>query len=102
VHHDRFYAVGGFPKIPLMENFAASRKLLHHGQPACLYERVVPSAPRWERHGVARTVLRVWQLRALFHGVRSGSSVFPMATGRESNEPDLRQVRVAVLVKAHR
>jgi len=66
VRHDLFRAVGGFPDIPLMEDIALSRRLLRHGRPACLREQVVTSARRWERHGVWRTILLMWRLRASY------------------------------------
>lgn len=66
VRHDIFRAIGGFPDIPLMEDIAMSRLLLRHGQPACLRERVTTSARRWERHGVLRTILLMWRLRAAY------------------------------------
>jgi rSAM/selenodomain-associated transferase 2 len=66
IGHDLFHALGGFPDIPLMEDIALSRTLLRHGRPACLHEQVVTSARRWERDGVARTVLRMWHLRSAY------------------------------------
>lgn len=66
VRHDLFRSVGGFPEIALMEDIALSRLLKRHGPPACLPERVVTSARRWERHGVLRTILLMWRLRAAY------------------------------------
>jgi rSAM/selenodomain-associated transferase 2 len=66
VRHDLFRAIGGFPDIPLMEDVALSRSLRRHGPPACLRERVSTSARRWERHGVLRTILLMWRLRAAY------------------------------------
>lgn len=66
VRHDLFCAIGGFPDIPLMEDIAISRLLRRHGSPACLRERVTTSARRWERHGVLRTILLMWRLRAAY------------------------------------
>jgi len=66
VRHDLFRAVGGFPDIPLMEDIAISRMLLRHGPPACLREYVITSARRWEHHGVLRTILLMWRLRAAY------------------------------------
>jgi rSAM/selenodomain-associated transferase 2 len=66
VRHDLFRQVGGFPDLPLMEDIALSRLLKRHGRPACLRERVITSARRWERHGVWRTVLLMWRLRAAY------------------------------------
>jgi rSAM/selenodomain-associated transferase 2 len=56
-------AFPGFPPIALMEDVAFSRSMKRVSPPACLAARVVTSARRWERHGVARTVLLMWRLR---------------------------------------
>ncbi len=56
-------AFAGFPPIGLMEDVAFSRSMKRVGPPACLAARVLTSARRWERHGIARTVLLMWRLR---------------------------------------
>jgi rSAM/selenodomain-associated transferase 2 len=56
-------AFAGFPPIALMEDVAFSRAMKRVSPPACLAARVVTSARRWERRGVARTVLLMWRLR---------------------------------------
>ena len=66
VRRDEFQAVGGFPDLALMEDLALSRLLKRHGPPACLRETVTTSARRWERHGVWRTILLMWRLRAAY------------------------------------
>jgi hypothetical protein len=66
VRRSVFHAVGGFPCIPLMEDVALSRALKLTSPPAALRERVVTSARRWERHGVFRTMLLMWRLRAAY------------------------------------
>ncbi len=66
VRHDLFCSVGGYPEIALMEDIALSRLLKRHGSPACLTDRVVTSARRWEQHGTWRTILLMWRLRAAF------------------------------------
>lgn len=58
--------IGGYPDIPLMEDVALSKALKAHGPPLCLRRRVVAASRRWERHGVVRTVLTMWCLRAAF------------------------------------
>lgn len=63
VRRSAFEAAGGFPDIALMEDIALSRTLRARGRPACLRERVVTSGRRWERGGVARTILLMWRLR---------------------------------------
>jgi hypothetical protein len=66
VRRDEFARVGGFPDIPLMEDVALSRALRAGSPPACLRQRVITSARRWERHGVWRTILLMWRLRLAY------------------------------------
>jgi rSAM/selenodomain-associated transferase 2 len=62
-----FEQVGGFPDIPLMEDLVLSRRLRALGKPACLRDRVITSGRRWEKHGLVRTILRMWWLRLRFY-----------------------------------
>ena len=57
---------GGFPAIPLMEDIALSKSLKTFGAPLCLRVRITASGRRWERHGVARTMLLMWRLRLAY------------------------------------
>ena len=66
VRCDVFRSVGGFPNLALMEDIAMSRELKRHGPPVCLRETVTTSARRWIRHGVWRTILLMWRLRAAY------------------------------------
>jgi rSAM/selenodomain-associated transferase 2 len=66
VQHELFRKVGGFPDLPLMEDIAMAKALKRHGPPACLTERVLTSARRWERHGAWRTIVLMWRLRAAY------------------------------------
>jgi hypothetical protein len=69
----RYDSVGGFPDIPLMEDIAMSRALRRHGRPATVHQPVITSPRRWLKHGVLRTILRMWALRlAYFLGVSPG------------------------------
>ncbi len=61
-----FDAVGGFPEIPLMEDIAFSRRLKHHGRPACIPDPVTASSRLWEAQGVLHTVLLMWRLRLAY------------------------------------
>lgn len=63
VRRDLFRTIGGFPPIALMEDLAISRALKGRSAPLCLRERVVTSGRRWERHGVIRTIVKMWWLR---------------------------------------
>ena len=61
-----FHGVGGFKDIPLMEDIALSKRLRqgHHGQRPSIY--LQSASRRWERRGVFRTVLLMWQIRLLY------------------------------------
>ncbi|MCB1866812.1 MAG: glycosyltransferase family 2 protein [Chromatiales bacterium] len=59
-----FERVGGFAPIGLMEDVELSRALKRHVRPQCLRARVTTSSRRWRRNGVARTVWKMWRLRA--------------------------------------
>jgi rSAM/selenodomain-associated transferase 2 len=66
-----FVQAGGFPAIALMEDIALSAALKRISRPACLRARVCTSGRRWEKHGVARTILAMWRLRlAYFLGTK--------------------------------
>ena len=66
VRRSVFEALGGFPDFDLCEDLDLSRRLKRAGRVACLHSRVTTSARRWRRHGLARTVLRMWAIRALY------------------------------------
>ena len=62
-----FERLGGYPPLPLMEDIAFCRALKRVGRIACLRERVVTSARRWQQRGVVRTVVLMWVLRLAYH-----------------------------------
>lgn len=65
-----FERVGGYPRQPLMEDIELSRRLRRESRPVCLKSVLLTSARRWQRYGVARTILLMWRLRlAYFFGV---------------------------------
>jgi rSAM/selenodomain-associated transferase 2 len=66
VRRAAFEAVGGYPDLALMEDVELCRRLKRRGRIACLPQRVTTSARKWERDGIARTVLLMWTLRLLF------------------------------------
>jgi rSAM/selenodomain-associated transferase 2 len=61
-----FERLGGFPELDLCEDLEFSRRLKRAGRVACLRSRVTTSARRWNRDGLARTVLRMWMIRAMY------------------------------------
>ena len=67
---DLYEKVGGIPAIPLMEDIALSRTLRRFSRPAVIKQKLAASPRRWEKHGIARTILTMWGLRlAYFVGV---------------------------------
>ena len=63
VTRNAFRQAGGFPDIVLMEDVALSRALRMRSRPACLHASVITSSRRWERNGIARTIVLMWRLR---------------------------------------
>jgi rSAM/selenodomain-associated transferase 2 len=61
-----FTAVGGFPEIALMEDIAISRQLKKLGKPACIKDKVVTAARRWQQHGIGKTIVLMWWLRLAY------------------------------------
>lgn len=61
-----FDRLAGFPDLELCEDLEFSRRLKRAGRVACLRARVTTSARRWTRDGVARTVVRMWLIRAMY------------------------------------
>jgi rSAM/selenodomain-associated transferase 2 len=66
VRREAFQRAGGFPDQPLMEDIELSKRLRKLSPPACLRQRVTTSGRRWEQHGVLRTIVLMWMLRALY------------------------------------
>lgn len=65
-----FEQIGGYPRIPLMEDIALSKALRRMGYPTCPKLKLVAASRRWEQKGVIRTILLMWRLRlAYFLGV---------------------------------
>jgi rSAM/selenodomain-associated transferase 2 len=61
-----FERVGGYPEQPLMEDIALSARLKRITPPNCFNESVITSGRRWEKHGILRTILLMWRLRAAY------------------------------------
>ena len=49
-----------------MEDIALTRTLKQESPPLCIATKVVTSGRRWEKHGVARTILLMWRLRLAY------------------------------------
>ena len=61
-----FEEIGGFPRIPLMEDVAISKRLKAFSRPVIIDDEVITSTRRWEQHGRLRTMLKMWLLRCRF------------------------------------
>lgn len=61
-----FVDIGGFTNIPLMEDVEISKRLRRLAPPWVVKKPVVTSSRRWEHHGVLKTILLMWYLRALY------------------------------------
>lgn len=66
VRRSALAAIGGLPDQPLMEDIELSRRLKRLSRPRALSLSLTTSSRRWERNGVARTILLMWWLRACY------------------------------------
>jgi rSAM/selenodomain-associated transferase 2 len=67
VERATYFAVGGFPPVPLMEEYYLLRQLRRRGEVKILSETVTTSARRFERNGWFWQTLRIKLLLTLFH-----------------------------------
>jgi rSAM/selenodomain-associated transferase 2 len=61
-----YLQAGGFPQLALMEDVAFCKRARRLARPACLRQRVLTSARRWEKNGIWRTILLMWRLRLAY------------------------------------
>jgi rSAM/selenodomain-associated transferase 2 len=61
-----FDSLNGFKSIPLMEDVDFSKRAKKLAPPKCLKESVITSARRWQKNGLLKTVILMWQLRYAF------------------------------------
>jgi len=66
IRRDLFEQCGGFANIELMEDVDLSSRLKKHVKPLMFSEPVQCSARKWLKHGVIRTVVMMWALRAAY------------------------------------
>lgn len=58
-----FQQVGMYPDLPLMEDIALSKRLRQQYSMACIKTPLITSSRRWEKQGIIKTVILMWQLR---------------------------------------
>jgi len=61
-----FEALGGFAPLALMEDIELSARLKRCSPPACVAQRVTTAGRRWDQHGLWRTIVLMWRLRAAY------------------------------------
>jgi rSAM/selenodomain-associated transferase 2 len=66
VRTEVFRRIGGYASLPLMEDLDFATRLERAGKVVRLSQSVTTGARRWERHGVLRTIFRMWTLRLLY------------------------------------
>jgi len=66
VSREYFQRLHGFVDQALMEDVELTRRLKRIAPPLCLRSPIVTSSRRWETHGILRTVLLMWWLRAAY------------------------------------
>ena len=72
-----FQSLGGFPEIPLMEDFKFSETLFKGKQkPTMLAGPLHVSARRWEKMGVLKQTLRNWQIAAAYRRGATPESLY--------------------------
>ncbi len=64
---ERFFSLGGYQEIPLMEDIALSKQLSKVDRPKIFIPQVMTSSRRWEQNGIMRTVFLMWRLRLSYY-----------------------------------
>jgi rSAM/selenodomain-associated transferase 2 len=96
VRRSAFERLGGYPEIALMEDVELTRRLKRIGRFAPLRLQVTTAARRWEKNGIARTIVLMWTLRVLYfcgigpdrlHRWYYGAPARERASGRRASAP---------------
>lgn len=75
VRRELLDAIGGYPRIPLMEDVECSQRLRRHGRGSQLPVRLDVSGRKWDREGAIRTILKMWLYRFLYFFGKSPKSL---------------------------
>lgn len=54
---ETFMAAGGFPDMPIMEDYALVRSLRRYGKIVTVSEAVLTSGRRWQKHGILKVTI---------------------------------------------
>lgn len=66
VRRQTFEELGGYADIPIMEDIEFSARIRRVARPMCMRTRVSTSARRWQSHGILRTIVLMWFMRAAY------------------------------------
>jgi rSAM/selenodomain-associated transferase 2 len=84
VSREVFSQIGGYPDQSLMEDVEICKRLKKISPPRALPERVITSGRRWEKYGVWRTILLMWQLRLRYFFGASPKDIYLAYYGKHS------------------
>jgi rSAM/selenodomain-associated transferase 2 len=65
LRRDLFEQLGGFPRVPILEDVHFSRTLRARGRAAITCKRIWVSPRRWRRTGIVRQTIRNWTILGL-------------------------------------
>ncbi|WLQ15002.1 TIGR04283 family arsenosugar biosynthesis glycosyltransferase [Hahella aquimaris] len=80
-----FQRLGGYARIPLMEDVEICKRLRRQSKPYCIRARVITSSRRWEVHGVWKTIFLMWRLRFEYWLGVAPDKLFRRYYGRPGN-----------------
>lgn len=66
VRKEIFNKIDGFPDVPIFEDVLFSKKLKEQGKTAVLSDKIIVSPRRWEKRGIARTLVMFNMLLIMF------------------------------------
>ena len=66
VRKDIFLKLGGFPKVPIMEDVIFSKRLRRSGKTVVLMDKILTSSRRWDKKGIMKTSLLYSLINILF------------------------------------
>lgn len=91
VSRDSFNKLSGFLDIPLMEDIELSKRLRKISKPLCIKNQpLITSSRRWQKHGIMRSVLLMWQLRLrYFLGTPAATLARAYQTHSPQYKPDI-------------
>ena len=59
--------IDGVKSHPIMEDIYMSKYFKkHYGRPCIIHDPVATSTRYWEKHGVTKSIIKMWQFRLLY------------------------------------